>query len=102
MFLQVRGLHREDIAEAVVGVARLAAGGVDDLRAAVAVVVCGLCHVALSIGDAYQAPYTVIGEGRGKGGTAGRALVLDALGGLAAAVDQRRTAVALGVGDRGL
>lgn len=100
--LEVGSLHREHVAQAVVGIARLAAGGMDDLSAAVAVVVCGLRDVALGVGDTDQAPYAVIDKTRGKGGTAGRALVLDALDGLAAAVDQSGTAVALGIGHRGL
>jgi len=102
MFLQVRGLHREHVAQAVVGVARLTAGGVHDPGAAVAVVVGRRGDVALSVGDTDEAPYAVIDKTRGKGGAACWALVLDALDGLAAAVDQCSAAVALGVGDRGL
>lgn len=50
----------------------------------------------------YETSYAVIDKTRGKGGAVCRAFVLDALGGLAAAVDQRGAAVAIGVGDRGL
>lgn len=45
----------------------------------------------------YETSYAVIDKTRGKGGAVCRAFVLDALGGLATAVDQCSAAVATGM-----